>query len=203
VLDESDWARASRTEQFVRTMDGLPGEPVVTAQILWDDTSLWVAFEVQDDFLKCTFDRGSRDAHLWEQDTVELMVDPDGDGEGYFELQVSPTGLVFDTRFDTVRRPAPFGYPEWDSGLEPGVTARGTPNDDGMDQGYTVEARIPFAAFAEGNDPAEPPRVGETWRIALYVLDARPEGQRGVGWSPPLVGDFHVPNRFGRVTFGE
>jgi hypothetical protein len=171
--------------------------------MLWDDESLWVAFEVQDDFLKCTYEPGTQDPHLWEQDTVELMIDPDGDGEGYFELQVSPTGLVFDTRFDTVRNPAPFGYPSWSSELEPGVAVRGTVNDEEADQGYTVEARIPFGAFAAGSDPAEPPNPGDTWRIALYVLDARPEGQWGVGWSPPLVGDFHVPDRFGRVTFVE
>jgi hypothetical protein len=33
-------------------------------------------------------------------------------------------------------------------------------------------------------------------------MDARPGGsQRGEGWSPTLVGDYHVPDRFGRVTF--
>ncbi len=202
-LNEAAWQGAPVTERFVRTMDGTPGQPEVTARILWDDEALWVAFEVEDDFLKCTFDPDAVDPHLWEQDTVELMIDPDGDAQGYFELQVSPTGLVFDTRFDTVRRPAPFGYPAWQSGLESGVSVRGTVNDEDSDEGYTVETRIPFASFAEGSDPAEPPSPGDTWRIALYVLDARPEGQWGVGWSPPLVGDFHVPDRFGRVTFVE
>jgi hypothetical protein len=33
------------------------------------------------------------------------------------------------------------------------------------------------------------------------VLDARSDGQLGVGWSAPLVGDFHVPARFGRLVF--
>jgi hypothetical protein len=32
-------------------------------------------------------------------------------------------------------------------------------------------------------------------------MDSREEGQRANGWSPPRVGDFHVPDRFGRVTF--
>jgi len=198
-LGETDWANAPVTERFVRTMDGTPGEPVTTARVLWDDTHLYVAFEVADDYLHCTFE--GHDAHLWEQDAVELMIDPDGDGEGYFELQVSPTGLVFDTRFDTVRQPAPFGYPDWQSGLEAGIDLRGTANDDEADQGYTVELRIPFASFGAGSDPAPVPTGGETWSVALYLLDAQRNGQRGVGWSAPLVGDFHVPTRFGRVTF--
>ncbi|MBW2461652.1 MAG: hypothetical protein JRH11_08395 [Deltaproteobacteria bacterium] len=116
-------------------------------------------------------------------------------------LQVSPTGLVFDTRFDTVRQPAPFGYPDWQSGLEAGVDLRGTANDDEADQGYTVELRIPFASFDAGEGPAPAPTGTETWSIALYLLDVQRGGQRGVGWSAPLVGDFHVPTRFGRVTF--
>jgi hypothetical protein len=169
--------------------------------MLFDDAHLYVAFEVEDDFLRCTFE--GDDAHLWEQDTVELMIDPDGDGEGYFELQVSPTERVFDTRFDTVRRPPPFGHPSYASGLEAAVHVDGVPNDDEDDGGYSVEIRIPFTAFAEGSDPSPPPRAGETWRIALYVLDARREGQLGVGWSAPLVGDFHVPERFGRVRFAD
>jgi hypothetical protein len=36
----------------------------------------------------------------------------------------------------------------------------------------------------------------------LYVMDVgQGEGQRAVGWSPTREGDFHVPARFGRVTF--
>ena len=36
----------------------------------------------------------------------------------------------------------------------------------------------------------------------FYVMDTREDdSQRAAGWSPPKVGDFHVPNRFGRVRF--
>jgi hypothetical protein len=32
-------------------------------------------------------------------------------------------------------------------------------------------------------------------------MDARKHGQRAVGWSAPLIGDFHTLDRFGRVVF--
>ena len=33
-------------------------------------------------------------------------------------------------------------------------------------------------------------------------MDTRADdGQRAVGWSPTLEGDFHVPARFGRIQF--
>ena len=198
-LDDAIWQTAPSTEPFVRTMNGEPGEPETTAKIAWDDDALYVAFDVADDYLHC--DLEGHDPHLWEQDTVEIMADPDGDGRNYFELQLSPTDQVFDTRYDSRRVPQPFGHVSWDSNLRGACTVDGTVNDDEADRGYVAEMAIPWEAFAHGPTPAEPPSAGDEWRLALYVLDFRPNGQRGVGWSPPLVGDFHVPDRFGRIIF--
>jgi hypothetical protein len=178
-------------------MDGSHASPGATARLAWDDEALYVAFEVQDTWLRSGF--SGHDARLWEEDAVELMIDPDGDGRRYAELQVSPTGLVFDTWFDARRVPQPFGHVEWSSGLRAAVTTQGTPNDGAPDAGYVVEMAIPWTAFEVLG--AARPRPGDEWRVALYVLDARERGQAGVGWSPPLVGDFHVPERFGRLVF--
>lgn len=197
ALDE--WAGASVTEPFVDTMSGAESAPRTTARVTWDDDALYVAFEVEDTFLRCTF--GAHDDHLWEQDVVELMIDPDGDGRSYAELQVSPTNLVFDTWFDGRRVPQPFGHIAWSSELRSAVHLDGAVNDDEADRGWTAEIAIPWSAFARLGTPAPRPTAGAEWRIALYVLDALPVGQAGVGWSPPLVGDFHVPDRFGRVIF--
>ena len=53
------------------------------------------------------------------------MVDPDGDGKNYFELQVSPANKAFDTRYDTRRMPKPFGHMDWNAGLVSGVVSAG------------------------------------------------------------------------------
>jgi hypothetical protein len=200
ALDE--WSAAATTETFVDTMTGAPSEPTARARLAWDDAYLYVAFEIDDPFLRSTFE--AHDDHTWEQDCAELMIDPDGDGLGYVELQVAPTEVTFDTWFDSRRQPQPFGHIEWSSGMEASVAADGIVNDEASDDGYVVEARIPWSAFAIGPHPMTgPPHAGDTYRIALYVLDARREGQYGVGWSAPMIGDFHVPDRFGRVTFSE
>jgi hypothetical protein len=197
--DLSEWGAAARTETFVDTMTGAREELAPTARFMWDDRALYVAFEVDDPFLRSA--GAERDDHLWEEDCVELMIDPDGDERRYLELQVSPRNAVFDTWFDTYRAPQPFGHVTWTSGMETAVRARGEVGDDAADEGYDVELAIPWAAFVPAGRDGSPPRPGETFRVALYVLDARQEGQWGVGWSAPLVGDFHVPARFGRVTF--
>jgi hypothetical protein len=168
-------------------------------RVLYDAQNLYLGYSVRDDYLKSTFTK--HDDHLWEQDAVELMVDPDGDGENYFEIQVAPSGVVFDTRYDTPRRPQPFGDMAWDSKTQAKVALDGKLNDDDEDSGYTVEAAIPWSAFAAGLKPAAPPEAGATFAMNFFVMDERKHGQRAVGWSAPLIGDFHTLKRFGRVVF--
>jgi hypothetical protein len=198
-LDEKDWNEAQSSGPFVQTMTGATGSFAASVRVLYDDKHLYVGYQVADDYLKSSFKQ--QDDHLWEQDAVELMLDPDGDGKNYFEIQVSPTGLVFDTRYDSRRLPQPFGDVAWSSASEAKVITRGKPNDDQDDQGYNVELAIPWQAFAKGPTPASPPGAGATWRMNFFVMDARRDGQRAVAWSPPLIGDFHTLDRFGRVVF--
>ena len=200
-VDEAEWQGARGTAAFVNTTDGSPSELRATARVAYDDDNLYVAFEVEDDFVQNELE--GADAHLWEQDAVEIMLDPGADGRNYFELQVSPTGEVFDTRYDTRRQPQPFGDVSWRSRLRNRVTVRGTANDAAEDQGYVAEIAIPWASFAAGDPPAGRPAPNDTWGVNFYVMDKRPGdgGQRSAGWSPTHEGDFHVPARFGRITF--
>lgn len=193
-LDEQPWRNAPATTQFVTTMQGGSCQAQATSKWLWNEDFLFVAFEVEDPFLKSTF--RDRDAHLWEQDAVELLFDPKGDGVDYYEIQVSPTGNVFDTRFDRRREPRPFGHVDWNSQAKVGVVVSGKVNDDKADHGYTVEIALPWAAFDVGG--ARPEAI--PLRANMFILDKVAEGgQRACGWSPPLLPDFHVTDRFGHI----
>ena len=210
-LDEADWHAAQSSGPFVNTLSAQAAAFEASAQVLYDDQKLYFAFTVNDDYLKSTFDK--TDDHLWEQDTVEVMVDPDGDAKNYFELQVSPRGVHFDTRYDTPRQPRPFGHLEWDSHVEAKVQLKdkGKVNDDAADHGYVVEFAVPFnavavgepsvSAVAVGEPLAHPPAAGTAWRMNFFVMDAREQGQRAAGWSAPRVGDFHTLAKFGTVEF--
>jgi hypothetical protein len=201
-LDEADWGAAQRTGPFVGTMNGSPGTFEARAQVLYDADAFYCAFSVSDDYLKTRFKK--QDDHLWEEDTTEIMFDPDGDAKNYFELQVSPRGVSFDTRYDAPRDPRPFGHVDWSSQVKAGVNVQGKIDDDkAPDVGYTVELRVPWSAFEVGETPAKKPAAGDTWRINFFVMDARDKGQRAVGWSAPMVGDFHTLAKFGRVVFPE
>ena len=198
-LSEDAWGNTPRTDRFVQTLNGSAATFKASARVLYDDDKLYFAVEVQDDDLRAT--DTEHDAHLWKQDCVELMIDPDGDGLNYFELQVSPKGVVFDTRYDSRRKPQPFGHTKWQSQLEQAVVVAGTLNDANADRGYTLEAALPFAALQAGATHTQAPIDQSRWRVNFYVMNSRSNGQRAAGWSAPLVADFHVPSRFGHLIF--
>lgn len=197
-LDDPAWTDAQPSGPFVDSMQGNKGAFEASARVLYGATHLYVSFQVSDDDLRSSHQ--GHDDHLWEQDAVELMIDPDGDGRHYFEIQVSPRGIVFDTRQEAPRMPKPFGDVAWSSEAVVKVVLDGTLDDETADRGYVAEIALPWTAFASGGAPT-PPQGGDIWRVNLFVLNAAGAGQRAVAWSPPKVGDFHVPARFGRLAF--
>jgi hypothetical protein len=199
VLDEAAWNSAPKTAALVNTMTGRSAEFEATVKSVWDNEAIYFAWEVEDDLLKARSTQ--HDEHLWKEDCVEIMVDPDGDGRNYFELQVSPRGVTFETRYDSRRVPKPYGHVDWESGITAAAVAHGKVDDFDKDEGYTVEIRIPWTGFAHGDPPATPPTTGSEWRVNFYAMDEREKGQRSAGWSATLEPDFHVPARFGRLNF--
>jgi hypothetical protein len=205
-LDELVWDAAQEL-RLADVMTGLPNKtfPVNgTARLLWNAQNLYVGFVVEDKDVVGGFPKGAKDPHLWTKDTVELMVDPDGDGdnENYYEIQVGPQNLVFDSQFDKYNEPrkdpdGPFGHEEWSSALKSAVVVDGTlDKSDDEDKGYVIEMMIPWKSFDKAKQA--PPASGDTWRMNFYAM----QNNSGVAWSPILgQGNFHKASRFGRVTF--
>jgi hypothetical protein len=198
-LDDAAWRSARRSRAFVETREGGPASFQTFAKLLWDRQHLYLAVEVQDAWLRAS--HTEHDSHLWEEDCVEVMLDPDGDGQDYFEVQVSPRGIVFDTRYETRRVPKPFGHVDWASDARVGVSRNGAIDDANADVGYTVEMSIPWQAFSLDDAVFVAPEIGDEWRANFYVMDRARDAQRAAAWSPLGVADFHVPQRFGILTF--
>jgi len=207
VLDEPVWEQAGRTSAFVHPTTG-KADPQLPVQghvrVLYDAEALYLGFEVSDVDVRGGFSADEEDPHLWTGDTVELMIDPDGDGDGrdYYELQINPQNLVFDSAFDSYNQPRggpnrPFGHESWRSAVTSAVRIDGTLDDKSdHDGGYVVEARLPFASLTRA--AKTPPDPGDRWRMNFYAL----QNNGGAAWSPILgQGNFHRASRFGRVLF--
>ncbi|RMG19923.1 MAG: hypothetical protein D6729_04005 [Deltaproteobacteria bacterium] len=194
-LSEAAWGSAP-VARLVRS-DGR-GRPTrrTEAKLLWDDARLYVAFVAEDPDVFSTFE--ADDDPLYEQEVVEIFIDADGNGRTYNELQVAPSGHIFDASFVAPRQGMDLG---WSSGMEAAVEVDGTLNDaSDTDRGWTVEIAIPFDRLTAV--PHRPPQAGEVWRFNLYRLEhldrKRVEGQ---SLSPPVLPDFHRPERFARLRF--
>lgn len=208
VLGEAAWSGAADTGPFVDVARGGPAPPDGVrgrARVLYDDSYLYVGMQVIDAKIRGGFPAGAEDPHLWERDTTEIMIDPDGDGDNrdYYEIQISPQNLVFDSRFDAYNAPrggpgGPFGHQEWRAALTSAVHLDGTIDDDtDRDQGYVVELKIPWTAFDKAR--VVPPHPGDEWRVNFYAM----QDNGGTAWSPIHgQGNFHKASRFGRLRFG-
>lgn len=206
-LDEPAWQRAASTGPLVDVRTGEPNRQFPVngeVKLTWNDAGMYVGFTVADTDLIGGFKKGERDPHLWTKDAVEIMVDPEGDGDNrdYYEIQINPQNLVFDSEFDAYNEPrvepdGPFGHQEWSSKLKSAVTLDGTVDQSSdEDRGYTVEALIPWRSFDKAS--TLPPANGMSWRMNFYAMN----NNGGVAWSPILgQGNFHKAARFGRVLW--
>jgi len=198
-LSEFTWSLAGQVGRF-QSIRPHPGTPRLATQAMlaWDDRNLYVAFVCADPQPWGTM--MERDQHLWDEEVVEVFLDPDGDGRDYPELEVSPHNVVVDLLIPAPGEITADEAAKWDiAGLQTAVGKHAA--------GWTVEMSIPWNALAEsGTDQA--PAIGDKWRVGLYRIE-RPGGptpdrddsqDQFQAWAPTEK-SFHEPHRFGSVEF--
>lgn len=177
------------TVNLVQTLDGSPPRLQTEVQLAYDDYSLYIRYECEDDHVVANM--LNRDDPLYEEDVVEIFIDRAGTGERYYEFELSPLNTLFDAeiawrdgkRFD-IRT-------EWDAD---GIKTKVQPSSR---EGYfNYLLTIPLHNFGPLPEP------GEIWRMNLYRIDDDVEGARHYwAWSPTGLINFHRPNRFGKLIF--
>ena len=164
-LDEVTWALSPRVGEFRLITDPArhPAFPT-EATMAWDDTHLYVAFACTDTAPWAR--HAQRDDRLWEEEVVEVFLDPDGDGRQYAELEVSPTNVVVDLLIAAPKAGGPDAR-RWDvAGLQTAVARHAS--------GWVAEMAIPWASLG-GAGITSAPAPGEAWRVGLYRIK-RPGG---------------------------
>ncbi len=189
---EAAWKNALVMTPFANTMTGKPVAKSTQAMMMWDDENLYVAFTAEDELLKSKYEK--HDDELWHEDAFEIFLDPKADRLDYYELQVSPKGVVFDSHLPKYRK----NQNDWSSKMVAKVKTKGTVNDDDEDEGWSAELAIPFAALEKGGTS---PKDGDVWAMNFFRINAGEDRSEYSAWSPPLRGDFHNLSKFGHVTF--
>lgn len=212
--DDAAWAAAEAVRLVdVRILAGREHPHATEVRLTWDAEALYVLFTASDPDVWSTL--SERDDPLYNEEVVELFLDPDGDGLNYAEIEINPLNTVFDLLVTKALGGGGQGRPEWSpEGLRSAVRVNGTLNAPGdADEGWVTEIALPWAALRSDlidvpGDRPLPPDPGDRWRANLYRYE-RPRTAAGVAsgdieysaWSPVGRVDFHVPERFGVVAF--
>jgi hypothetical protein len=148
----------------------------------------------------------TRDDRLWNEEVVEIFIDPLGSGRDYVEIEINPANIVCDL---IVRHPWPaldsdpaWHFPDLETRVRPWRDTGSGPD------GWTAVARLPWTGFAAVS-PAlvVPPAPGDSWRFNVFRIK-RPRGPSHpeddviyAAWSPTGGPSFHAPAAFRPCVF--
>jgi hypothetical protein len=176
-----------------------------TFRALWNGEGLAVTWEAVDPEPWHTLTE--RDAHLWDEEVVEIFLDPDRSGTHYAEVEVSPANVVCDLH---ILRPLPDwkGEIAWDwAGLTSRVETR---RQAETTVGWTASAVFPWkglSSLPSAKRVALPPKAGDRWRFNVFRIE-RPHGPKDpaqtpifAAWSPAHIPLFHVATAFRDLVF--
>lgn len=137
AVTDGEWATAAQGKDFIQ-FEPTRGEPATlptTVFVLYDDTHLYVAFEVHDpDPLMSQMTQ--RDSQLWNDDSVQIFLDSFHDRRSGYYFMTNVLGTQTDGRL------AEDGTSADDSWDAPWASAA-----QRTDYGYSVEVSIPFSAI--------------------------------------------------------
>jgi hypothetical protein len=197
-LDDACWQTAAPIEQFASYWSKTPVAGT-KAYLIWDNDALYYGATMTDSELRSYGTH--RNDTLWDGDVFELFFKPRVDKPEYYEFQANPKALVFEAAFS--------GRPKGGTDLtqlprlgnQAVVTLNGTLDKPGdKDTGWTVEARIPWTAFAPTGGK---PKPGDEWTFALCRYDYGPAGTDPTLMSsaPLTERNFHRTQDYGKLRF--
>lgn len=186
--DLGDWQGVPYIEVNYDIDKGQREDIKTYARLLWDNDNLYISFQCEDEDPWATIRK--RDGFLWDEEAVEVFIDPKGNGTRYVELGVNPLNSVDDILI--IREPKYRWLLNWNLfDLKTGVKKR--------EGGWDVEIAIPWWNFLSFEVPLPPKE--KVWRIQLCRVE-RPDHKTPIwlSWSPTSQ-TFHKPENFGKVLF--
>jgi hypothetical protein len=159
-------------------------------RLLWSPEELFLRFEARYRTITVFADsdpNGRRD-QLWDRDVAEVFLQPDSsDPMKYKEFEVSPNGMWIDLELSHGER----------RDLGSGLRRRTVIDRSGAT--WIAELAIPMKSLISHFDPAVP------WRVNFFRVEGTVEPRFYSAWRPTGTSqpNFHVPEVFGRLVFGE
>ncbi len=208
----------------VRPAELLPGHHPVwhgAASISWGPAAYRTTFRAawRDDGLAIRFDAcDTRPWHtmrchkdpIWQEEVVEIFLDPAGSGRDYAEVEISPFNVVTDLRvvspWPDLRGDLAWSWAGLESTVVPGSCGGMSPDS------WVALAWLPWSGLRSlSPDTAArlPPKPGDRWRFNVFRIK-RPHGpvepERDAvyaAWSVPAGPSFHDTAAFRDFVFAD
>jgi len=186
-LGEYGAARLARGFQHYRGHG--PASCDTQFMLAYDDEALYIGIAADEPEPQALVgDIVDRDGEIWRGDEIELFIDVTLDRQTYHQFAL---GLVHNVQFDAVGGPqhGTFGDRRWDGQWRSAAA---------VSEGSVVaEVAIPYQTLG-----VEPPDAGSQWGLNLArnrTIGTRTPAEMS-SWCVTYT-SFHVPTRFGTVTF--
>jgi hypothetical protein len=218
--NDSSWENATWTEYFIDIEgENKPGPLYRThVKMLWDDNNLFILAELEEPHVWAYYEK--HDMIVFQENDFEVFIDPNGDAQNYFEIEVNAQNTIFDLFMPQPYRNGGDPLIAWNAtGLKSAVYIDGTLNNpDDIDKKWTVEMAIPFNALKLGTGN-QTPQDNQIWKIdfsrvnwqteitdGVYKRKTDPGSQRILPeynwvWSAPGLINMHFPERWGLIQF--
>jgi hypothetical protein len=219
--DEATWEKAAWSEPF-EDIEGKPEKKPATStrfKLLWDNENLYVYCRFEEEHIWATLKE--HDQSIFQDNALEIFIDPDGDTHNYMEFQINAFAAIWDLMLNKPPRNGGPSITDWDiKGLKKAVFIDGTLNNPSdKDKFWGIELAIPLRTFRYGGNSSMP-KVGSTWKMNVTRVQREVEikdgayvkqlGQNGRPvqpeyscWSAPGLVNFHYPERWGIVRFAD
>lgn len=223
-LDEKSWQYAAWTSTFTDIEGAKKPAPLQQTKVkmLWDKEYLYIAAVLEEEHIWAY--QNKKDQIVFLENDFEVFIDPDGDTNNYYELEINALNNTFDLFL-----PKPYrhgGKPDigWNiEGLKSAVSLEGTINESrDKDKQWTLEIAVPFASLKHHDVEAIIPEDKDTWRINFsrvnwqHELDSQGKYSRRKNpetgkvmpeynwvWSPQGIINMHFPEYWGLLQFSK
>ena len=171
---------------------------ISSATVFHDEEYLYIGFRCLDKDIHSSFSK--RDEHLWKEEAVEVFIDVDESPNDYFEFEVSPRNVIYDSYIvDPVNIDVAETLKYNMKGIKTAVHVAGTVNKrKDEDQYWTVEIALPLKELVADYHPDK--LSSYQWDINFYRINADESEMKYMAWSP-TEGSFHQPTKFGKIIF--
>lgn len=178
-LREAVWQPPAPMRDFAVLDTGAAAQAQTEAWVAYDEEALYIAVQAfGPEMGALRAECKTRDGReLFQDDVVEVFLDPAHDRFHYLQFACNPLGTRFDLQGD-----AAGSSPEW-NGLWEVAVGRAADR-------WRVEMRLPFATLGLKRG------TGQVW--GLNICRERPAGPENSSWAP-TTGTFGTPASFGEL----